>query len=165
MPRISEHAHLKPRAFAEFEKGLQPMDVVRVLRVVPMGTVYGWFDAYKKTLVTNQENRGNASGSGTQFRDHNSNLVKLFADYDNVDEAGISDFELARRTIRNIIRDRKQPGQIRIQACNALLKTLELRAGLKIKDDDEDDFIAQDLTELSDEDLQKMSSGQEAESA
>lgn len=164
MARISEFEHLKPQVIAEFEKGLLPHEVLKIFKQIPTGNVYRWFDAYK---IDKEQQRRKEEGlppidvkSGKPV----SNLIRFSPRQDDIDEDSLSDFELARRTIRNLIRDRKQPGNIRLQACTALLKSLELRAGIKIKDDD-DDFTSEDLTELSDEDLQKISSKPEERTA
>jgi hypothetical protein len=164
MARISKYDELKPRAFAEFEKGLSRMDVYRVLKIVPLGTVYGWFELYNRNLERIRKNGGVAAITTADSKTVNSNLLTLLPTQDDIDHPDLGDFELVRRTARNIIRDRRSLAPVRLQAAGLLLKTIEVRKLIKIKDED-DVFVAEDLTVLSDEELQKMSAQPEAESA
>lgn len=120
----SKFDYLKPEAFVEYEKGLLPKDLLKLENFLdlPRPSAYRWYSEYQRTLVQNCTDT-NTTGIGG-IHPH-SNVTPIGTRED-------SDFELVRKTLRSIIKGVTVEGAgVIVQACNTLLRAIEVKNSIK----------------------------------
>lgn len=161
MVRRSQFEHLKPTILAEFQSGAQPKDVCSKFPQIPGSTIREWFKPFRAEFVLHSASSANQSGEAFSSAPppttmgQRSHLSVVDGDADEGNDLG-SDIRWIKRQLRNILRSEKN-NAIRIQGLNTYLRAVQIENSMpKSKPDI-------DLTELSDQDLERIASGEPIE--
>ena len=110
MARSSKWESFKPRVLELFEQGKAPSEVSKLFQQVPVGTIYGWYKAFKQKASIESSH---ANREASVIPD-----IKL--------EEDLSDLDFARKVFRHLAKLAPSEG-VRIQASYGLVKATEMK--------------------------------------
>jgi len=124
MSRISQWQEYKEEVCEQLRSGKTASELSRAYPDISYKTIYTWFRAVK-ALEPQLE-----KGLGEPQTSHRA-TVEVLPPQSNVSpigtSGGISDYALARRTLRNIAKDSNESGGVRVQASLGLLRMVSMR--------------------------------------
>jgi multidrug efflux pump subunit AcrA (membrane-fusion protein) len=129
----SKWDYLKPEIEGLFKQGKTPLDVRKMYPDLPKATVYDWYKAWRNSSESKTESQTNSEiQSGITQKSLDASASNLDTSANLVAFEGAvkqSDFELVRRSLRDVLRRPDQRGAyVKVQAALALLKTVAVRA-------------------------------------
>lgn len=157
MPKRSQFEDLKPEILAEFQIGKQPKDLYGKFPQIPPKTIRNWF---KSRLPLNSPHAENQLGenvssltppNGASQRSHLT-LIPNESDEDD----SLTDIQWVKRQIKAILRVEKNCA-VKIQGLNTFLRAVQLESSLRPAK------LDIDLSELSDQDLERLAAGEPLE--
>lgn len=128
MPRRSQWEHLKTEIEQQYkEQGKVPRDLYAVYPQIPPRTLRDWYAALfpkKSPIPPNDSPQEFELKQQTTFDTYASKKIIALPSQEE------SDFQLARRAAREIVRDKSTAAYVRVQGILALAKLIEMRHNL-----------------------------------
>jgi transposase len=127
--------HLKPSVFQAYDQGKSALEVMKFFKI-PRSTAYDWHKEYRESKLPKSPNPKNPEPPQLQAPLEVSKVEVLEPSRPfrviNGCRCGeeLSDFQLARRTLREIINDTECSDAVRLQATLGLLKLVPMKAEL-----------------------------------
>lgn len=126
------YTHLKPSVFQSFEQGKSVLEVIKFFKL-PKSTAYDWNKEFKESKLPKPPTPKNPEPPQLQAPLELSEVEILEPRVFRVIDGGrcgeeLSDFQLARRTLRSIIADPDTSHAVKLQASLGLMKMVPMKA-------------------------------------
>lgn len=131
MSRQSPHEKLKPKVFDLLRTGAKPIEVLQRYPQLKKSTVYDWAKEFRITAALIPEL--------PELESENSEAIAVNVEVVSTTPQGNlvglptreeSDYQLARKTIRNVLKSESTPPHTKVIAVGALTKLIEMRYNL-----------------------------------